>query len=238
MKTARKAILMVLCVIALVVASVMGTLAYFTDTEAVTNTFTIGKIEMTLDEADTNEYGEKLLVDDPNSDDPAVKIPAARVAANEYKLIPGHTYIKDPIVHMNADSENAWVFVMVENGISAIEKTDASIHGQIISDTYGWTQLKNAADEVVPNVYYKSWTNGSSADLPVFGTFTIDGDKAVNGTAGDGEISIDNYATAADASKLIKVTAYAIQMDGFNSTENTQNVNAWNAWSALNEQLN
>jgi len=38
MKTARKAILLVLCAILLVVSAVTGTLAYLTDTEAVTNT--------------------------------------------------------------------------------------------------------------------------------------------------------------------------------------------------------
>ena len=59
MKTARKAILLVLCVILLVVASVMGTLAYLTDTEAVTNTFTVGKVGITLDETDVDETGIK-----------------------------------------------------------------------------------------------------------------------------------------------------------------------------------
>ena len=85
MKTKSKALLLTLCAVLLVAASVMGTMAYLTSTDKVENTFTVGKVAIKLDEAKANNDGS--LVEG-----------AARVKANEYKLLPGHTYNKDPMV--------------------------------------------------------------------------------------------------------------------------------------------
>ncbi|MBE6038233.1 MAG: hypothetical protein E7218_03410 [Anaerofustis stercorihominis] len=100
MKTRNKALLTVLCAILLVVVSVMGTLAYLTDDDSVVNTFTVGKVELILDETDVKTDGTK----DTNE----------RVKENEYHLIPGHTYIKDPTVTVKADSEDCYVRMFVE----------------------------------------------------------------------------------------------------------------------------
>ncbi|MBQ3062404.1 MAG: hypothetical protein IJD03_01960, partial [Clostridia bacterium] len=98
MKNTKKALLMTLCAVMLVAASVMGTMAYLTSTTGVvTNTFTVGKVGITLDEAKVTEYG--------------VKDGDTRVMANTYKLVPGHTYVKDPTVHVAADSEESYLFV-------------------------------------------------------------------------------------------------------------------------------
>ena len=73
----KKSIALVMMAVLLVAASVMGTLAYLTSTDTVKNTFTVGKVAITLDEADVDVYGAPIEN-------------AARVRANEYKLIPGH----------------------------------------------------------------------------------------------------------------------------------------------------
>ena len=95
MKTKRKALLLSLCAVLLVVASVMGTMAYLTSTDTVTNTFTVGKVEIKLDETD---------VTNPNG---------PRVKANSYKLMPGTTYTKDPTVTVKAGSEESYVRMKV-----------------------------------------------------------------------------------------------------------------------------
>ena len=97
MKTARKAILLVLCAILLVVSAVMGTLAYLTDTEDVTNTFTVGKVEIKLDESDESTPDTTDRTED----------------GNQYHLIPGQTYTKDPTVTLLKDSESSYVFMTV-----------------------------------------------------------------------------------------------------------------------------
>ena len=148
MKTKSKALLMTLCAVLLVAASVLGTMAYLTSQDSVTNTFSIGKINITLDEQD---------VDNSTPD-------ADRDKANAYHLLPGQTYIKDPTVHVKGGSENAYIFVKVENGIAAIEaEGDATIAKQIEKK---WTKLDGVA-----NVYYQEYTKANDAtDLVVFGT--------------------------------------------------------------------
>lgn len=44
MKTRSKALLLTLCAVLLVAASVLGTMAYLTSTDEVTNTFTVGQV--------------------------------------------------------------------------------------------------------------------------------------------------------------------------------------------------
>lgn len=94
---ARK-ILVSLAALALVAAlSVAGTLAYLTDSKNVTNTFTVGDIEMTLTEEDVT------------------KADGSRTASgNTYKLYPGQTYTKDPTVTILANSEDCYVRMLVE----------------------------------------------------------------------------------------------------------------------------
>jgi predicted ribosomally synthesized peptide with SipW-like signal peptide len=59
-----KALLMACCAVLLVFASVLGTLAYLTDTtEKVTNTFTVGKVDISLDKLPPNwTLGQRLEV--------------------------------------------------------------------------------------------------------------------------------------------------------------------------------
>ena len=108
--------------VALVASTVLfGTLAYFTDRESVANTFTVGNIDITLDEADVNEYGKPL---DASGNEVTDVTTAARVTdGNEYKLVPGKTYVKDPTMTVVAGSEPTYVRMLVT--ISHVEVFDA-----------------------------------------------------------------------------------------------------------------
>ena len=100
MKTKSKALLLTLCAVLLVAASVLGTMAYLTSSAEVKNTFTIGKVEIKLDEAKVTADG--IPVEG-----------AARVTANSYKLMPGTTYTKDPTITVKAGSEESYVRMKV-----------------------------------------------------------------------------------------------------------------------------
>ena len=100
MKTRRNALLLTFCAVLLVVASVMGTIAYLTSTDAVKNTFTVGNVSIKLDEAKVTEDGK--IVEG-----------ADRVHENDYKLLPGLTYIKDPTVTVENGSEESYVRMKV-----------------------------------------------------------------------------------------------------------------------------
>lgn len=167
------------CAVVLVAGSIAGTIAYLTSTASVQNTFTVGNIKITMDETKVDLYGEAVT-------------PAARTASNEYKLIPGHEYTKDPVITVEANSEKCYLFVKVENGISAIEDNSNKIAKQITTDN-DWTQLEEG-------VYYKVVdTSASDQEFTVFSTFKL------AGTA-----DVDSYKDA-----TIDITAYAIQFDGF-----------------------
>lgn len=108
MKTKSKALLLTLCAVLLIAASVLGTMAYLTSTDTVTNTFTVGKVEIKLDEAKVTADG--IPVEG-----------AARVTENSYKLMPGTTYTKDPTVTVKAGSEESYVRMKVTfNNATAI----------------------------------------------------------------------------------------------------------------------
>ena len=178
MKTSMKALTLVLCAVLLVCASVMGTLAYLkAETEVVKNTFTVGKVEIDLDEAKVDEYGVEVEG-------------ASRVKANEYKLIPGHTYAKDPMITVKTGSEDCWVFAKLEDGLA-----DAST----IVINEGWTQIRTTDGSVV-YAYNTKLSAGMTATL--FNEFTF----------GDYDPAI--YEQAA-----INITGYAVQADGFGTAQ-------------------
>ena len=189
MKTRSKALLLTLCAVLLVTASVLGTMAYLTSTDEVQNTFTVGQVQITLDEKDTDHST-------PDAD---------RDKANAYHLLPGNEYEKDPTVHVNAVSEDSWIFVKVENGIAAFEAATSteengykSISDQITAN--GWTALGGVA-----NVYYKPYTKSATgSDLIVFSNFKI------ADTAND----VQGWATL---NATVNITAYAVQKDGFDT---------------------
>lgn len=104
-KTKTKALLMSLCAVLLVAASVLGTMAYLTDSKDVKNTFTVGNVAIKLDEAKVDEMGNLVK----NQDDTL----ADRVTQNEYKLLPNHTYTKDPTVTVLAPSVASYVRMKV-----------------------------------------------------------------------------------------------------------------------------
>lgn len=181
MKNTKKALLMTLCAVMLVAASVMGTMAYLTSTtEVVKNTFTVGKVGITLDEAPVDINGKVVEGD--------------RVTENAYKLMPGHSYTKDPTVHVDANSENAWLFVKVTNGITAIEDTK-TVAAQM--EELGWTPVK---DQEGVYAYKSIVTKGQ--DVKVFESFKIKGD-------------VTNETLATYENQTITVKAYAVQADGF-----------------------
>lgn len=191
----RKVLTLAACAVLLVSVTIVGTVAYLTSDDAVTNTFTVGNVVITMDETDVDTSG--------------VKDSETRVKTNTYKLLPGHTYTKDPVVHVTADSEKCYVFVQVINGISKVE-ADTKIAAQI--EANGWTKLDNAG--VDGDVYYKVSDNtGVVRDLPVFNTVSIKGD-------------VDHDELAAITNKKVVVNAYAIQYDGF--------ADAAAAWTAGN----
>lgn len=194
MKNAKKALILVLCAALLVGASVMGTLAYLQmQTQTVTNTFTVGNVKITMDEAKVDEYGDEV-------DGTRIDVTNAALS-HTYKLIPGREYVKDPVIRVTADSEACWLFVKVENGIVDYEAgtTGTTITEQLIAN--GWTALTGFSG--VYYIYVDADTAEAGEDYNVFESFTI-----------KNTLTNDQLAAIPAKTKIL-VTAYAIQADGF-----------------------
>lgn len=244
MKTKSKALLLTLCAVLLVAASVLGTMAYLTSTAKVENTFTIGKVEIKLDEAKVNADG----------------IPeegAARVTANSYKLMPSRTYTKDPTVTVLNGSDAAYVRMKVtfnkateiialctdpdmvdevtgvENAFPLIRmvkfvETNAAKWDGIIPDNMVETEDMLAmpkyfvhdktADTLTYYFYYNETVGAPNGDVKIPVLFN--------------SITVPDWATGEQLAKLegfeINVVAEAIQAAGFDTADQ--------AWAAFAEQ--
>ena len=214
MKNTKKVLLGGVAALALVGTSVFGTYMYLTSkTDTVTNTFTVGKVAITLDENDTDN-SKTNVTNNHKSENKS----DTRDIKNTYpKVVPGHTYAKDPTVWVEEGSEDSWIFVKVTNNLVATiegktvnaETTEVgkTINEQILAK--GWVALDTQNN---PGVYYKEWTTGSDVRLDVFDTFTLSKD-----------LNTDNLSTVVNG-KTIEVVAYAVQKDGLSSV-----TAAWNA---------
>lgn len=187
----RRSLLTLSLVLVVAFAAVGGTLAWLTaDTTVVTNTFTLGKVTITLDESDYDKYGEVIET-------------TTRVKANDYKLLPGQLYQKDPVVHVAKESEPCYLFVKIDNQLAAIEDA-TTIHDQMISEKFGWEVLDAVK---YPGVYYyKDIVDAREAakDVPVFETVKIQG-------------GLDNNAISSYDNKTIVIDAFAVQADNTES---------------------
>ena len=206
MKTGKKALLLALCAVLLVAATVMGTMAYLTASDTVTNTFTVGKVAIKLDEAKVGTDGKALAGDQ-----------AARVQANSYKLMPGHEYDKDPTVTVEAGSEKSYVRMRVtvtfEEALSdELLKTDLT---NIFTgyDKVEWPLNKKTVSgdkkTITYEYRYKEPVAADKDDVklaPLFTKINVPGDwtKETLNALGNFEI---------------KIEADAIQKDGFSTAD-------------------
>ena len=104
----KKKIISLCLVIALVATAIAGaTLAYFTDyTDEAVNTFTVGNVNIELDEKDTDDST-------PNEE---------RDTANTYEdIYPSPTVEKDPMVTVKGGSESSYVRMFVTANVEKLE---------------------------------------------------------------------------------------------------------------------
>ena len=213
-----KALLMACCAVLLVFASVLGTLAYLTDTtEKVTNTFTVGKVDISLDEAKVNKDGD--LVNENGSVVSDLADAARGYGNSEIRLVPANKVTKDPTITVASGSEKCWVRVKV---VVTFDKTDcnATAYEAKVADMFnnigtGWTKYETGIvkDNTITYEYRYSDIVDEHSKIPaVFGQITV-------------PASWNNDDLTAMGGMTIDITAHAIQAEGLDD------VNA--AWAAF-----
>ena len=205
----KKKLMTVLALVLVIAMSVAGTYAYLTSADKVVNTFTVGDVQIKLDEAKANADGSLV----PNAD---------RVKANSYKLLPGHTYNKDPMVTVKAGSESSYVKMTVTftkaAELDAIFAPTGADMTNIFNgyDSTNWIYKGNTKDTEnntrTYEFWYKETVAAPNADVALdalFDSITVPG-------------GIKNDQLKTIEGMTITVNAYAIQADGF-----TDAADAW-----------
>ncbi|MBR7184945.1 MAG: SipW-dependent-type signal peptide-containing protein [Clostridia bacterium] len=198
----RKITALCLVIALLAVAVVGGTMAYFTDTETVTNVFTFGNVEIDLFEHKWDPT-TNLLTNE-------------KVETNDYfGIVPGAIYPKNPTVENTGDT-NAYLRVNVTVNNYSVLKAAIGVGanlGQIFAghDETVWALAnvsEDATADTVTYIYNYIANNGlfaPGATAVVFDSFTV-----------------PTGLTSAHADKMngtfkITVNAEAIQAEGFNN---------------------
>ena len=205
----KKKLMTVLALVLVIAMSVAGTYAYLTSADKVVNTFTVGDVQIKLDEAKANADGSLVQG-------------AARVDANSYKLLPGHTYAKDPTVTVLKGSESSYVKMTVTFTKAAeLDAIFAPNGANLLSifkgyDSTNWIYMGNTEDASANTRTYEFWYKDTvaapDADVALdalFESITVPG-------------TITNAQLATIEGMTITVNAYAIQADGFDDA-----VDAW-----------
>lgn len=208
-----KPFVLALCAVVLVAATILGTVSYLTDTAEVVNTFTVGNVHLKLDEAAVDENGA------PTGE--------RTEAGNQYHLIPGKTYTKDPTVTVIKGSEESYVRMLVT--INCCDEL-AAIFGDPFLPQYFVEGWDDAVWLTTHEIRKDAEKNTATYEFRYFETVKPEKDSDLTLDALFDQIKVpgtmtgDQLATIANLN--ITVEAQAIQAAGFATADE-----AWEAFS-------
>ena len=248
MKKLTKTLLLVLCAILLVAGSVLGTVAYLTDSKEVENTFTVGNVQIKLDEAVVDQETGVATTERTEDGNTAVR------------LIPGRSITKDPTVTVLKDSEDCYVRVKVTVDVSESWTSEAAkaagwmTDEQEFADAFeDWAERFAENYLVAGSVHGFNKTDWELSDTKIDSvakeiTYTLDYNDVPNydivlKSTSDTKLpavfdkvvapkTLTNAQLALLEGMEIKVEAYAIQAEGFE--EDALGTAQQNAWFAFN----
>ena len=218
MNNKKKTFLITLSLILVLGLGVLGAYAFFTDTTNVKeNIFTVGKVELTLDETDFDDST-------PEAD---------RDISNTYKMIPGVTLAKDPTVTVKAGSNDCWVFVEVTDEAKEYNgttyKASDFLTYSITTQTDGVSKW-NKLEVENKDVYFCKVTNiVNDISLTV-----LDNNEVVVKDTVTETMMNDLIAADGEPNLLFKAYAFQLQKGDTNSDGVVEAFTALEAWQQLN----
>lgn len=202
----KKSIALTLTAVMLALAvGIGGTIAYFTSTtEEVKNTFTTGNVGITLDEAKVVKNGDIWTA----TNDPRVK-------ENKYETVyPGAVLPKDPTIHVNANSQEAYVGIKVVVTKANEWKTalgDKNIQLADVVKGHDETKWARVGDVQFDNV------NDTATYFYMYKTTVKAGDDCMLFNQVVIPAAFDNDELAKIDGFTMTATGYAIQAQGVNA---------------------
>jgi len=210
-----RTLIALLAVALLMGGAIGGTMAWLTTSTApVTNTFTVGDIEIKLDEAPVDADGKKTT--------------GGRVQANSYKIVPGNTYDKDPMVTVIGGNEECYLFIQV----TETNRPEDYFEYEYVwenANYSNWTWTEYNADNGKIVYYCIVEANVNDQEIPLLYNNTLKVKDTVikkGSTPSEGQVVMP--ATDADAPK-IEFKACAVQ---------TANLSIGDAWAQADALLN
>jgi len=218
----KKTLIMMLCSLFVLSSVAMGSVAYLTATDTITNIFSVGNVGLKLDETKVDKYGDPV---DENGNPVAPGAEAARTEdGNTYHLLPGESYVKDPTITINEGSEDSYVRLMVT--ITKAKELDILCKAMTALDSVKYPN--GLPQDHVSGFNAEDWLYETQTSDPVSNTVTYefrykdivsaqDGDVVLNplftGINIPVEITGEQLKTVADF--RIEDVAHAIQVHGF-----------------------
>ena len=206
----KKTIALLMAVVMLFGVTVGGTIAWLTaESKEVTNTFTVGDINVKLDEADLKEGTTDTYIKADGTETTSIE-EARRVQGNSYQLIPGTTYPKDPKVTIKGGASNvdAYLFVKFEEG----DADDYLTYNSALTAPFSeWKKVDGES-----NVWYievPASETDFSKELLIGNTVTV------KDTIVDAQSTTSGALKMPNDSQILKWTAYAVQKDNLTVTE-------------------
>lgn len=195
-----KPVVLILALVLLVGGVIGGTVAWLIATpDPVVNTFTYGDINIELDETDTQLDGD----DDSTT--------------NEYEMMPGQTITKDPVITVEAGSEELWLFVKLEKSSNFDTFMEYTVDGS-------WAALTG-----VDGVYYRHITAEEVANADMEIHVIANDTVTVKESVTKEQLNALDSGSSEDYPTLT-VTAYAVQYAG--------NATAADAWAKVTANVN
>ena len=180
MKKKVTAIALAVCILA--VAVIGATMAYFTDTDSKTNTFTFGKVDIDLTEDSTDANG---AVKGDISADGGITYPG---------VLPGLVYSKIPTVTVKQDSLPAYVVITAT--VPTIYDWDGLFNDSI--DTTKFTAEKKTVGENTVYYFYANDPVNPNASVTPFTEVKINPALTQNDVAKKFDMVINAYAIQKD----------------------------------------
>lgn len=214
----KKTIALILSCVLVLGCAIGGTFAWLTATSGpVTNTFTVGDINITLDESEyvqsTNTLNENV-----------------RIGANEqniYKMIPGRILPKDPTVTVKAGSEDCWLFVKVAKSNVLDSYIDYSVNptdNDSDADTSKWVAGTGANGNGIPNgVYFRKVTaSNKDQSFSVIGYTNDENNFVKNKVLVKTDVTkqmMNNLEAAQAEQPTLTFTACAVQLENLDTVQ-------------------
>lgn len=190
-RSSKKGLALLLSLVLVIGCVAGGTLAWLmAETGPVTNTFTVGDINISLVEHSYDTANNNMVTQTVSN-------------TNSYPLLPGTTYGKDPTVSVDANSEDCWLFVKIDK----INNPDNYLSYEL--ETAGWTELEAGVyyREVQKADTIRSWQLLKGNDSHATGYVTVKETVVKAGTTTAGTVEMP----AANAQPQLIFTAYAVQ---------------------------